>query len=167
MMVVGIDPGASGALALLDDNGRLLSVVEMPAFGSEPNAADVAALLDAMGRPEDLFVALEEPFANNMASSISQLNQGIGFGILLGVVGTMGYRHERIPPAKWKRELGLPMSRQLTAAQKKKNSREWASRLWPNQAHRWAKSTQDGLAEAALIGESMRRRLNAVTPTSA
>jgi len=159
MMIVGIDPGQTGALALLDTDGTLVSVVGMPGFGAEPSAMDVAALLEAMGPVSELFVGLEEPFANNRGSAISQLNQGIGYGILLGVVGSMGYRHERIKAASWKRELGLPMSRELTYAQKKRNSREWATRLWPDMAHLWAKTTQDGFAEAALIGEAVRRRV--------
>jgi len=159
-LFVGIDPGTSGAIALLDECGRLLSVVPMPGFGTEPAAMDVSALLEAMGRPDELYVILEEPFANNMASAISQLNQGIGYGVLLGVVGTMGLRHERIKPSTWKRTLGLPMSRELTYAQKKRNSRQFATRFWPDQAHNWSKTTQDGLAEAALIAEAGRRRFN-------
>ena len=159
MMIVGVDPGQTGALVLLESDGTFVTAAPMPGFGAEPSAADFEALLEAMGTNRDLFVAIEEPFANNRASSIAQLNQGIGFGILLGVVGALGYRHERIKPAQWKRDLGLPMSKDLTYAQKKKNSRIWASRLWPAEADRWAKTNSDGIAEAALIGESCRRRI--------
>lgn len=157
--VIGVDPGRTGAVAVLDRDGDLEAVFPLSVFGAEPNAADFGAQLEAVGPTSEVFVAIEEPFANNRASSISQMTQGIGYGILLGVIGDRGYRHERIRPVDWKRELGLPMSKDLSAAQKKRNSREWASRLWPDSAHNWAKTSQDGLAEAALIGECARRRL--------
>ena len=158
MIIVGVDPGQTGAIATLTDSGILLDVVEMPVIGGEPIASDFAALLEAIGSESELFVALEEPFAVQRASSQSQMTQGIGYGILLGVVGSMRLRHERIRPADWKRELGIPMGKQFTHAQKKANSRKRASQLWPDLADRWAKTNQDGLAEAALIAECLRRR---------
>jgi hypothetical protein len=157
--VVGVDPGRTGAVAVLDRDGDLEAVFPLDVFGTEPNAMEFAAQLEAIGPRSEVFIGVEEPFANNRASSISQMNQGIGYGVLLGVIGAGGYRHERIKPADWKRELGLPMGKQLTQADKKRNSREFATRLWPDHAHNWAKTSQDGLAEAALIAECARRRL--------
>ena len=156
---VGIDPGTYGAFAILDRDGRLESVVDLPTYGPEPVAADVAALLEAVAPAGEVFVGLEEPFPAPAGARGSIMNQGIGYGILLGVVGAGMYRHERIKPADWKRELGLPLSMKLSAAEKKRNSREHAARLWPEMAHRWEKASQDGRAEAALIGEAVRRRV--------
>jgi hypothetical protein len=54
MLVVGVDPGLTGALALLSSIDGLLDVIDMPtcpngtASGSMRNWVDVAALLDAM-----------------------------------------------------------------------------------------------------------------------
>lgn len=158
MYVIGIDPGQTGAIAVLTADGVLESVVDMPGYGPEPMAMDVKALLDAVAPRDQLFVALEEPYAVQRASSQSQMTQGIGYGILLGVVGAMGLRHERIRPSDWKKELHLPMSSKLSHAEKKTNSRVKASQLWPAKAHLWEKTSQDGRAEAALIGECLRRR---------
>lgn len=156
---VGIDPGQYGAIAVLSAGGDLLSMVDMPGISAEPMAADVAALLEAVGRVDQVMVGIEEPFAVAQNSSASSLTQGQAHGILLGVVGTLHLRHERIKPVDWKRELKLPMGKGLTAAVKKRNSREHASRLWPASADLWAKASQDGRAEAALIGECLRRRM--------
>ena len=155
---VGIDPGTTGAVAILDPNGRLTEVVDLPNSGPEPIAMDLAALLEAIGRPDELFLGIEMPFAVSAQASASALTQGIGVGVILGVVGTLGLRHERIKPADWKRGLGLPMGKGLTSTVKKRNSREHAARYWPDMAHRWEKASQDGRAEAALIGEHTRRR---------
>lgn len=157
--VIGVDPGQTGAISVLDRDGNLESVVDIPGFGPEPMAMDIAALFEAVGTPDEIIVALEEPFAVQLNSSQSSLTQGVGYGILLGVVGTMGLRHERIKPADWKRELGLPMGKKYTSAQKKTNSRIHAARLWPDHAHRWERASQDGRAESALIGETLRRRI--------
>lgn len=157
--VIGVDPGQSGAISALDRDGGLVSVVDIPVLGSEPVASDVAALFEAVGRPDEVIVAIETPFAVPQNSSQSSLTQGTNFGLLLGIVGTLGLRHERIKPADWKRELGLPMGKKFTSAQKKNNSRIWASRLWPDQAHLWEKASQHDRAESALIGECLRRRL--------
>lgn len=157
--VIGVDPGQTGAISVLDRDGILESVVDMPGFGPEPMAMDVSALFEAVGPRDEIIVALEEPFAVQLNSSQSSLTQGVGYGILLGVVGTMGLRHERIKPADWKRELGLPMGKKYTSAQKKTNSRIHASRLWPDKSSLWEKASQDGRAESALIGECLRRRI--------
>jgi hypothetical protein len=143
----------------LSAGGDLLSLVDMPGISAEPMAADVAALLEAVGRVDQVMVGIEEPFAVSQNSSASSLTQGQAHGILLGVIGTLHLRHERIKPVDWKRELKLPMGKGLTAAVKKRNSREHASRLWPASADLWAKASQDGRAEAALIGECLRRRM--------
>jgi hypothetical protein len=155
---LGIDPGATGGFAVLDGDGRLTDVVALPTFGPETDSGALAALLEAVAPVDDLFVGVESPFANNRASSISQLNQGIGFGQILGVLGALRIRHERIRPQEWKSTMGCPMGPKLTAAKKKAASRRIAGELWPDMAHHWAKTSQDGLAEAALIGEATRRR---------
>ena len=157
--VIGVDPGQTGAISILNRDGILESVMDIPGFGPEPMAMDVAALFEAVGTRDEIIVALEEPFAVSQNSSQASMTQGIGYGILLGVVGTMGLRHERIKPAAWKRELGLPMGAKYTSAQKKTNSRVHAARLWPDMAYMWERASQDGRAESALIGECLRRRL--------
>lgn len=159
MIFVGIDPGATGGFAVLDSTGNLTDVVALPTFGAETDVLALAALLEAVAPSADLFVGVEEPFANNKGSSISQLNQGIGFGQILGVIGALHIRSERLRPLDWKRELSMPMGKSLTTAQKKRASRERAQRLWPTMAHHFERTTSDGLAEAALIGEATRRRM--------
>lgn len=158
MIIVGIDPGQTGAIAALDPDGSYISVVDMPVLGGEPSADDVASLLEAIANPTDLFVGLEEPFAVRNKGAQGLLTQGIGYGILLGVVGSMRLKHERIKPAAWKRELGLPMGKDISYSQKKKNSIAHAKRLWPELDFR---VKDDGRAEALLIAECLRRRTGA------
>jgi len=157
--IIGIDPGGAGAIAALTPEGDLLDVVDMPVLGSEPIAIEVLAIVEAMGRRETTMIALEEPYAASANSAARSLAQGIGYGVLVGVVGAMQYRHERIAPGDWKRHMGLIAPKGSTAAHKKKMSRQRAAQLWPDMAYLWEKQSQDGRAEAALIGESLRRRM--------
>lgn len=158
MIFIGVDPGQQGAIAVLSDQSRIISVVDMPGWGNEPDASAVFGILDAVAPTPELMVAIEEPFANPRASAISQMTQGIAYGMLLGVIGSMEVRHERIKPQEWKKALGLKMSATLTHAQKKDNSRKRASELWPAKAELFARKKDDGRAEACLIAECMRRR---------
>jgi hypothetical protein len=157
--IVGFDPGRHGGLAVLDQWGDLESVVDLPTMGAEPIAGDVAALLEAVAPATQLIVALEEPFV--MTPRASLLVQGIGYGILLGVVGAMGIRHHRIRPVDWKTIMGIEMGKHLSSAEKKQRSLDKATELWPLCAHNWARKKDDGRAEACLIGEAVRRQLEA------
>ena len=159
MIFVGIDPGSTGGFATLDASGRLLDAVALPTFGTETDGMSLAALLEAVAPASDLFVGVESPFPNNRASSVAQLNQGTGYGIILGVLQAMHIRHERLRPLDWKTELRMPIGKKLTQADKKRASRQRASQMWPDFADRWEKVSQDGIAEAALIGEATRRRM--------
>jgi crossover junction endodeoxyribonuclease RuvC len=154
---VGIDPGRYGAFAILDEGGGLESVVDLPTMGAEPVAADVAALLTAIDDPSRLFVALEEPFV--MTPRASLLTQGIGYGILLGVVGGLGVRHVRVTPKRWKAAVGIEMGSHLSSSEKKQRSLDRATELWPQSAHNWSRKKDDGRAEAAMIGLAGLRTL--------
>ncbi len=158
MIVCGIDPGNSGAVAFL--RGSELDWVEpLPVLDGEPIVSDLLAVIDAFGPPRDVFVAIEEPFANPSAARKSIATQFFGYGVLVGAVVGAGYRHERVAPRDWKQELGLPQSSKLTPRQRKDASRAKATQLWPGMADQWATHARNGHAEAALIAEATRRRL--------
>ena len=159
MIIIGIDPGRTGGFAVLDAGGDLLDVVDLPTWGAETDPTELAALLEAVAPASELFVGVESPFPNNQASSVSQMRQGIGFGQILGVLGAMHIRHERLRPLDWKKTMSMPMGGGLKPAEKKEASRQRARALWPHKASEFERVKDDGRAEAALIGEATRRRL--------
>ena len=152
---VGIDPGGSGAIAVLDTVGELQSVVDMPTLGGQPLVAEVAALLEAVATANDLFVTIEQPFVTRppRASLATQFQH---YGILLGILGTLGVKHHEITPVQWKGRVGLPMSSQLTSREKKTNSRLLSMELWPEWAQSFERVKDDGRAEACLIAAAGR-----------
>ncbi len=124
MLVIGIDPGLTGALAAVDHRG-LQAVQDMPtmqralaagAVKNQVNAAAVASLLKEWIRDHDkneVLVVLEHqaPFripGQKPQGSSSVFSLGHTAGILEGVVVALGLPHREVTPATWKKALGLP-----------------------------------------------------------
>lgn len=154
MRILGVDPGGTGALALLSSD---LVVVDMPVFrvtrGKGQKAEiDVHGLLDILGRwrPEVCWFELVGGVTGQSASAA--FNFGRLVGLCEGLVRTSGARFETVPPAKWKRAMGLRGG--------KDDSRALATRLWPSNAGDFRRVKDDGRAEAALIAEYGRRQLS-------
>ena len=69
---------------------------------------------------------------------------GQAYGAMLGVLAATGIPFTKVPPARWKRTLGVPAA--------KDGARARASELLPESAPLWRLVKHDGRAEAALIG---------------
>ncbi len=153
MLTLGIDPGLSGACALLDYDGVLLMLADLPVIRDGKlswidGARFQSLLLDAIeGRPTRAIV--ERVQAMPAQGRSSAFNFGVGFGSMLGVLQTLQVSLEFVTPAQWKRDLGLDSD--------KRKSLDRARLLYPTAELRLAK--HDGRAEALLIANwaTMRR----------
>lgn len=150
MRVLGVDPGLSGALALLDTETEDLQVEDMPAITmkrpSQQRKSNVispshlADLIEAMA-PEVAWV--ERVHAMPKQGVVSSFNFGMGYGLLLGVLARQRVPFMLVSPVEWKRAYRLGADKQT--------SRLLASRLYPHFAHRFARRCDDGRAEATLL----------------
>lgn len=160
-LVLGIDPGLSGALAMLPggDLGQVL-VHDMPTLTLSRsgkakrriNTVELAGLFDFGFRPPDL-VILEQPFAPPGQSSSATFDTGRSFGIVEGLAATLRCRVEIVHPAAWKRQMQVPAAKDGAIAR--------ASQLMPQNAKHWPLKKHDGRAEAALLalyGHRLLRR---------
>jgi hypothetical protein len=101
---IGIDPGLQGAVAILDADGALVALHDVPTLtvstsrGSrqEYNLPAMAALLKPYIRHGH--VVIEEAQAMPDQGVRSMFTIGLGFGVWLGVVGALGLAHTRSPP---------------------------------------------------------------------
>jgi crossover junction endodeoxyribonuclease RuvC len=144
-LVLAIDPGLHGALAILDAAGGVVLLSDLPIIrdlslawvdGSELQSLILAAL---EGRTA---VATVERVSSMPGQGIASSFQfGVGFGSILGVLQALHIRIEFVTPAMWKRSLGL--SRDKHASLHK------ARLLFPAADLHLAK--HDGRAEALLI----------------
>lgn len=158
-LFVGIDPGLSGALAVLTDAGRLVDVVSMP---TEPHGKsrrvsgrEVRAWLEGIteateGAPFTLCV-LEQVASRPGQGAPSVFTFGRAFGAVEGVLSALAVPTDYATPQTWKRAFGLTSD--------KAESIRKACDLVPGLAG-WPrpKGPTHDQAEAVLLAEFARRR---------
>lgn len=152
MRILGVDPGITGAIALLDHAFVFESVHDMPTMQrgvttnkQMVNGAELARLVREL-RPDCAVVELVNAMpgrgeAAGMGAA-SAFNFGDCAGCVRGVLGALGIPMHLVVPVVWKKRAGLVKS-------DKEASRSLAIRLWP-QAPLGLKKYQ-GRAEALLI----------------
>ena len=146
MRLIGVDPGASGAIVLLVYN-EPIEWMEMPVVrvGSTTrvNAAAVADFLESE-KPDHVFVeAVHSMPKQGVASSF---NFGHSTGTIMGVLGALRLPHTLVTPQVWKKAAGL-------IGTDKDASRSRALQLWPNWRDLDKKAKGQALADAALIAK--------------
>lgn len=143
-MILGVDPGMTGAFAFVTEDGHLIEVVDMPTQEVRGkrriSAAMVASIMTK--RPVAL-VAIEGVHAMPKQGVSSSFNFGYGAGILEGVAAALGLAVEITQPVVWKKRAGVPAD--------KGAARQMAQRYWPGAAAQFARVKDDGRAESALL----------------
>jgi len=161
--VLGIDPGLSGALALYvcetlrTATPRIdppivfdLRVLDVPTHEIKVNGRKKRTLdLQALGTWFDLHRAdiklavIENVHAMPAQGVTSSFNFGRAFGALEAMVAASIIPIHYVAPNVWKRHYHLTSDKDA--------SRRKASQLFPAHAHLWARSKDDGRAEAVLL----------------
>lgn len=142
--VIGVDPGASGALALLTAEGQLVTAVDMPAHDGVVSGVLIADQLDRWWIEYRPAVAwIEQVHAMPQQGVSSTFKFGRALGCVEGALAAARLPIRYVTPAKWKKDAGLNAD--------KAASRRRATELWPTQAELFARVKDDGRAEAALI----------------
>lgn len=148
--IVGIDPGNTGALALLDD-GELTVVDDMPLITvSTKERVDEQCVIDILIEfgPVDL-VLIEFTNAVFGSSAGSAYSFGYGAGVLATAVTALGRPWQYVKPPAWTKAMGVTPD--------KDTHRQTAARLFPARAELFKRKRDDGRADAALIAEYGRR----------
>jgi crossover junction endodeoxyribonuclease RuvC len=108
--IIGIDPGMDGALAVVDADGHLEALEDMPTVATrqgkrQVNIPELAHLLRHHGR--DATVKLEQVGARPGQGVTSMFNFGMGYGAVQGVIQTLGLPMTLVTPTAWKRAAGI------------------------------------------------------------
>lgn len=142
-ITVGIDPGLTGAIALVDSYGVLVDAYDMPVVGGLVSAH---AIVDLEGWCEHDFgtVVIEDVHSMPKQGVASSFGFGRSKGVVEGVFAAQRLPIVYVSPQKWKKALGLTSD--------KGASRRRAIELWPAKGTKlFARVKDDGRAEAALI----------------
>lgn len=104
-VVIGIDPGVTGAYAV-HSSGVLTAVVDLPAHDGRIDGAALYEMLDYESHIE-VVVYLEntQPMPRN--GSIASYSLGLNTGIIIGVVQSLSHPLVRVRPNVWKRKMAV------------------------------------------------------------
>jgi crossover junction endodeoxyribonuclease RuvC len=152
-LILGVDPGLTGALAVLSTDGSLELVADLPIVRDRSLAwvdggALQSMLLGAIGGRQSRAV-IERVSAMPRQGVASSFQFGVGFGSILSVLQALHIRIEFVTPVVWKKSYGL--------SKDKHASLHKARLMFPTVELHLAK--HDGRAEALLIADYGRRIL--------
>ncbi len=148
--IVGIDPGNSGAIAILDPERARMRIVDMPTF--EFVTTKVRIKSDPFTIAEELKAQpiadlyIEDVAASPQMGTVSAFSFGEGKGILLGVTAAMCVPTTLVKPNQWKKQMRVPSDKRATVQR--------ACQLFPSMVKLFKGpkgGLLDGRAEAALI----------------
>lgn len=147
MFVVGIDPGLHGGISGINFDTRVLWSIETPLQILDPETKkidyDIPRIASLLRASNPDLVYMENVHSMPKQGVSSTFLFGKGFGILLGVIGTLGYPLKLVTPRVWKSKLGITAD--------KETARLKADELFPACSAFWKLKKHDGLAEAALL----------------
>lgn len=142
---IGIDPGKSGALAILYPEGDVRTIP----FNAEEY---IFALQEFETWP--VVCCVEKVSAMPGQGVVSMFNFGHNLGFIEGVLQAYGIPYQLVPPQTWKKEFSLSSD--------KAKSIEVCQKLFPKAnllATERSRKPHDGMAEAVLMAEYARRRM--------
>ena len=131
MRIIGIDPGLSGGIAILD-NSKVVKLFDMPIMPDgkknkrQLNSALLVKLIkDNIKNLEDTVMVVEQVNAMPGQGVTSMFNFGQTFGAIKGICAALGIPIFLVRPAKWKKHFELINS-------SKDSSRTKAIEMYPS-----------------------------------
>ncbi len=150
MRIIGIDPGLSGAIAILDDI-KIFDMFDMPIMSEgkkNKNQLNSAQLVNIIKRhiPEnrEAYVIVEQVGAMPGQGVTSMFNFGQTFGAIKGICASLNLPIFYVRPAKWKKHFEL-----INAS--KDASRTKVIEMYPSISERLRKKKDVNKADAILI----------------
>jgi crossover junction endodeoxyribonuclease RuvC len=147
---VGIDPGLTGAIVAVS-NGYIIDYYDMPTIEVRgKNRIDIYRLRDFLIDigPVDR-VVVEEVQGVQGSGATSAFSFGYGAGAIAGLLVALERPWKYVTPQRWTKDLGV--------SRDKGAHRQMAQRLFPADAHLFARVKDDGRADAALLAHHASR----------
>lgn len=155
-MIIGIDPGLSGALCVLHDDCTLFHLTDLPVLerktsGGTKREIDVAALHEALRHFIFEPVYLERASSRPGEGTASSWRNGCTWGSIYALCIAAKLSVTLVTPQEWKKALRVPADKDM--------ARKRASELLPGNGSMWPLKKHDGRAEAAMIALYGARQL--------
>ena len=150
MRIIGIDPGLSGGIAVLDDL-KIYDIFDMPIMSEgkkNKNQLNSAQLVNIINehvlKNEDTFVIVEQVSAMPGQGVTSMFNFGQSFGLIKGICSAMQLPIHFVRPTKWKKYFNLINT-------SKDASRSRAIEIFPRISEKLKRKKDSNKADAILI----------------
>ena len=150
MKIIGIDPGLSGAIAVLENN-QVLNIFDIPVMSEgkknkrQLNSALLVNLLkENINKEEEVAVVVEQVNAMPGQGVTSMFNFGQTFGALKGICAALELPIYFVRPSKWKKHFELINS-------SKDSSRTKAIEMYPKLSNQLSKKKDVNKSDAILI----------------
>jgi crossover junction endodeoxyribonuclease RuvC len=172
VVIVGIDPGLTGAVAVLSDDGTIVQTLAMPVLDGRVSGwtliADGLNCINVHERGVPLVVIEEAEVRSVHQGVTSAFTTGVNYGVLLGTFELEDWPVEIVRSTVWTRDMKVQLSpeeRKTSKATRLRKERSVAmcDSLWPQHREMWRGprgGSLDGIADALLIAEWGRRVRN-------
>jgi crossover junction endodeoxyribonuclease RuvC len=146
--ISGIDPGLTGAIAVLDFENFVLHIWDTPTVtvkvgDKERKRCDPDATVEAVRHFPIDYALIENVQSTPNDGHVGAFTFGKVTGIVIGVFAGLDIPLGSTNPAKWKMAMQVPAD--------KKAAKYRASQLFPNCVAAWSREMDHGRAEAAII----------------
>jgi|TARA_B100001964_G_scaffold184057_1_gene203863 crossover junction endodeoxyribonuclease RuvC len=152
MLIIGIDPGISGAICFFED-GQVKEIIDMPVMAegkknkrqiNGPQTYNEISIRINKFQKKDIIVVIEQVSAMPGQGVTSMFNFGQSFGVLKGICSAMQLSMFFIRPAKWKKYFGLIKT-------EKDASRTKVIEIFPYISSELSRKKDSNKADAVLI----------------
>ena len=150
MKIVGIDPGLSGAIAILENN-NVLNIFDMPVMAEgkknkrQLNSAQLAHIIrENTVKNEEITIVVEQVNAMPGQGVTSMFNFGQTFGAIKGISAALNLPIFFVRPSKWKKHFELINS-------SKDSSRTKVIEMYPSLSSQLTKKKDVNKSDAILI----------------
>jgi|TARA_B110000438_G_scaffold6080_1_gene6035 crossover junction endodeoxyribonuclease RuvC len=113
MIIIGVDPGISGAISIIE-NKKILEVYDTPTMidgkknKRQINSAQVTNIIkERLNKEKDVVVVVEQVNAMPGQGVTSMFNFGQSFGVIKGICAALGLPIYFVRPTKWKKHFNL------------------------------------------------------------
>lgn len=153
MFFLGIDPGITGGVVILNDDGTLSSSIRTPVITDKGKKHfDIPGMVEVIDSiDERVMCGIEKVGTLPRDGRVGAFNFGRGYGLWLGILGALRVPYAEIPPQRWQAKMltGLPRGPQT-----KTSAVQRAKSLFPDLPIRV--KADWGMADAALIAAFQR-----------
>jgi len=147
VIVIGIDPGISGAIARYNSSeasaATQLIIWDMPILEVNKKKTISPYLVANILKEAAAPVYIEKVAAMPNQGVTSMFNFGKGFGVILGAAAGLGLQTTQVTPQQWMKALKCQRGKDA--------NRQRACELFPQYADMFARKKDDGRADAALL----------------